>query len=56
MVWIFIGVAMAATALLKLGALSVWVGVLSTALLSLISLAVVMAGIIAWQYFFRSKS
>lgn len=56
MIWLFLAVTAIATALVKLGALSVWVTVLSIAVKVALGLCVVAVLFVLWQRYYRRKS
>lgn len=56
MIWLFFGAFSLATVFIKLGALSVWVTLLSLALKAMLVLLGVTALIALWRYLFRRNS
>jgi hypothetical protein len=53
MFWAFLGLSAVAVALVKLGALSVWVTFLSAAVKALALLAIVLVAIVVWRVALR---
>ena len=54
MFWVFLLLLAAAAALVKLGAMSVWVGLLSAALKLAAFLAIVLVAVAVWRLVIRS--